>query len=1167
MKASSPLRRVAAATFAAALGFGAFVPAMAEDVDIFTAAPASTAKPNVLIVLDNSSNWSATLGANPCNTGNMADNTKFAAEVCALAIVLSGSASVAPTLSPVVPPLPDNTVRMGLMMFAESGDNGAYIRFNMRDMNSNNRTALTNMLKGFVSNGSGTDNSGSNQPYGKVMMEVFKYFGGYTCPAHATDNVAACSGGTVDKTHYGPRAFAGGADNSSGTARRDYRNNNTPSNRAASYYGADATTTKADLTTISAWAFDSNSQNDYNTPIAEDCAKNFVIFISNGNPGTGGDSSTQPANISTVMSNINATLLAFPNSSNEIHASKMDEMAYYLRHTDVSSITGQQYVTTYTVAVYQPNSITYAADGVTVTAESIANPDQPMIALMKSAANLGGGKYYAARRASDILQAILEIVNDVQAVNSVFVSASLPVSVNNQGTFLNQVYMGMFRPDGSGIPRWLGNLKEYKFALDATTGSISLADAQAPAVQAVNPATGFISPAAWSFWSRRGNAPGTAGWPNRDFWINNPAGTPPNGSDALDSTHGDGEVVEKGGAGEMQRIDFATAQTTRRVFTCPLPPATCGANATPSTFDTATITGATYQVAFGATATELPLLVNWIRGQDNFNGTPCDPSGSGCTWSSTELGPGWPATVRPSIHGDVLHSRPVVINYGPSCPAPPPQPASPVGSCGPWVFYGSNSDGMLRAVKGGQNSAIAAQDGHESWAFLAPEFFSKMKRERDAFPELKTPNTDPALLTARPKDYFFDGPIGVWEDPNSTARWIFVTARRGGALIYAFDVTDPQAPKFMWKKTAADLPNLGQTWSTPWAFKLKDPTTHALDADPTLVFGAGYDVGEDLSPAVPVGNVGKGIYVLNARTGAPKSGGSVDGTGFMQTGVNANIAKSVPADISLLVNNDGQVYRGYFGDTAGNLWRLDIPSNDISAWKLFQFAILGPNKKFFYAPDVVHAGGYDVVLAGTGDREKPLVTSSQDSFYAVNDSDWDPAIVPATKTAITVGQLTLLNTTGGITAGTGTCTGTGTAQVCVCKPPSCMGWYRNMAVGEKIVNSPLTVAGTTYFSTNMPATAAHGSCSVNLGLARAYGFSFFGGTPNKVQPDGTMGNPLTGGGLPPSPVGGVVEIEPGKNVAFIIGAGDKGSSVEGGRVNIPVSSTRRKVYWNSATDK
>jgi type IV pilus assembly protein PilY1 len=797
--------------------------------------------------------------------------------------------------------------------------------------------------------------------------------------------------------------------------------------------------------------------------------------------------------------------------------------------------------------VYQPSAITYAADGVTVTSETISNTDQQMVNLMKSAANWGGGKYYAGRDAASVARAIAEIVNEVQAVNSVFVSASLPVSVNNQGTFLNQVYMGMFRPDGSGQPRWLGNLKEYKFILDATTGAISLADAKTPPSEAVNPATGFISPAAWSFWSRRGDNVAGTGWPAKDFWVNNTAGTPPNGSDALDATHGDGEVVEKGGAGEMLRIDFATSQTSRVVYTCPV--AGCTPNSAPTAFDATSISGASFQTAFGATtAAELTLLVNWIRGADNFNGAPCNPAS--CSWSSAESGPGWPATVRPSIHGDVLHSRPIVINYGGSG-----------YKSGPWVFYGAN-DGMLRATKGGQDNAIAAKDGHEAWSFLPVEFYSKYRRLRNAAPELRTPGT-PAILIpfTAPKDYFFDGPIGVWEDPNGTTKWIFVTARRGGAVIYAFDVTDPSAPLFMWKKTATDLPNLGQAWSTPWAFKLTG------DADPTLLFGAGYDTGEDLTPAVPNGNIGKGIYVLNARTGATKSGGSI-ATGFWQTGVNASIGDSIPSDVSLIVNAQGQVYRGYVGDTAGNIWRLDIPSNNLANWKLNKLATLGPGKKFFYGPDVVHAGGYDVILAGTGDREKPLVNTSSDSFFALNDVNWDPAVVPPSVTAMTTSNLVLLNSTAGITSGSGgTCRGTAPNIVCSCEPPGCQGWYRNLSTGEKVVNSPLTVAGTTYFATNKPTPAAAGTCNVNLGQARAYGFTFFGGSPNKTQPDGTMGTPLTGGGLPPSPVGGVVEIEPGKNVAFIIGAGEKGSSVEGGRITIPVASTRHKVYWNAATDK
>src|SRR5438045_4140760 len=73
-----------------------------------------------------------------------------------------------------------------------------------------------------------------------------------------------------------------------------------------------------------------------------------------------------------------------------------------------------------------------------------------------------------------------------------------PGPVNAPGTYLNPVDMGMFRPDGDGKPRWRGNLKQYKFGLDAT-GNLSLVDATG--TPAISASTGFISPSAVSFWT------------------------------------------------------------------------------------------------------------------------------------------------------------------------------------------------------------------------------------------------------------------------------------------------------------------------------------------------------------------------------------------------------------------------------------------------------------------------------------------------------------------------------------------------------------------------------------------------------------------------------------------------------------------------------------------
>ncbi len=86
----------------------------------------------------------------------------------------------------------------------------------------------------------------------------------------------------------------------------------------------------------------------------------------------------------------------------------------------------------------------------------------------------GGGLYQQASNSDEIVVGMTKIFNQVRAANSVFSSASLPVSANTQGTYLNQVYIGMFRPDGNALPRWVGNLKQYQFVYDAATNTLRL---------------------------------------------------------------------------------------------------------------------------------------------------------------------------------------------------------------------------------------------------------------------------------------------------------------------------------------------------------------------------------------------------------------------------------------------------------------------------------------------------------------------------------------------------------------------------------------------------------------------------------------------------------------------------------------------------------------------
>src|SRR5690349_21525106 len=108
-----------------------------------------------------------------------------------------------------------------------------------------------------------------------------------------------------------------------------------------------------------------------------------------------------------------------------------------------------------------------------------------------------GGKYFSASSETSIPNSLREILIEIQSVNTVFAAASLPINATNRSQNENQVFIGMFRPDSGGRPRWFGNLKRYQIAL--FTGEAKLADADGN--EAVSNATGFVAPCSRSFYT------------------------------------------------------------------------------------------------------------------------------------------------------------------------------------------------------------------------------------------------------------------------------------------------------------------------------------------------------------------------------------------------------------------------------------------------------------------------------------------------------------------------------------------------------------------------------------------------------------------------------------------------------------------------------------------
>jgi len=322
-------------------------------------------------------------------------------------------------------------------------------------------------------------------------------------------------------------------------------------------------------------------------------------------------------------------------------------------------------------------------------------------------------------------------------------------------------------------------------------------------------------------------------------------------------------------------------------------------------------------------------------------------------------------------------------------------------------------------------------------------------------------------------------------------------------------------------------------------------------ADPVVIFGAGYDPGEDDSPAA-AGTAGRGVYVLNAKTGALVK--------FFQAGSNgASITKSVPSDVAAIdVDSDSYADRAYVGDMGGTLWRMDIDGLDPASWKLSRLADLGTGvplvpRKFFFRPEVVITRDFAALLIGTGDREKPLATVAVDRFYMVKDSikGKDAAGMVAITESDLVASGTPVN--------------------------AAKGWYLALnANGEKVVNAPLTIGGITYFATNRPTPTASGTCATSLGEARAYAVEFDTGKAGLDRNgDGTtnaadVSVKLTGGGLPPSPVGGQVQLDNGMLVNFVIGGGGgagQASALAPEEPVLVIQHTVKKVYWNTKTDK
>ena len=424
-----------------------------------------------------------------------------------------------------------------------------------------------------------------------------------------------------------------------------------------------------------------------------------------------------------------------------------------------------------------------------------------------------------------------------------------------------------------------------------------------------------------------------------------------------------------------------------------------------------------------------------------------------------------------------------------------------------FVFYGAN-DGMLHAV--------SDTDGSEAWGFIFPDQLPRLKLMLESLGhEYYVDSTPKIYLYDRNNNGFID--IVDGDAVNSDQVILVCGERKGGSSYIALDVTDPETPKFLWRKDSSDYPNLGESWSEPRFGKVKTFDDDTVGTH-VVIFGGGYGYTNDDS----VEHKGNAVFVLDILDGSVvrifKNGeGLISGMDY-----------GIPSSVRVLdVDNNGFADKLYVGDMGGQLWRIgrfDVDELDntiyfpqanenINDWQgqvLFSAGcneadctnsvddngdgLTDERRQFFYPPTVVLDVPSDYVFITSGDRENPCNRGTQDEVYMIKDNH---SLLPV-STAWTRTDL---------------------SDVTDSSLPDVddYGWYLSLDAGEKVLAEGVVFGSVYFFTTYTP----NDDPCLPGGLAKIYGVDYRSAqavVDMDGNSDGLERSVVIGGGIPSKPV-------------------------------------------------
>ena len=473
--------------------------------------------------------------------------------------------------------------------------------------------------------------------------------------------------------------------------------------------------------------------------------------------------------------------------------------------------------------------------------------------------------------------------------------------------------------------------------------------------------------------------------------------------------------------------------------------------------------------------------------------------------------------------GDPLHTSPVTVTYGGSADAPESL-----------IFLGTNQ-GFLHAID--------TSDGTEAFAFMPEALIENLEDlYSDDYSDSKVDGLDGGLTTWI-DDQNSDGVIS--SDAGDHA-YLYAGMRRGGASYYALNVSDKDAPQYMWQIDggSAGFEELGETWSD------MVPTTIKYNGamKKVLIFGGGYDNSQDEKDTRSPDSVGRALYIVDATTGALLwSGGAGD---HNETKIFQDMTYSLPATPATLdIDGDGAVDHIYIGDMGGRIWRFDFNDTlskvDISGGIIADLAsdnVYADTRRFYHTPDIslslVDGKLMTNIAIGSGYQAHPLNTIVDDRFYLIRLAPESyisgnygiPERLPDGSTGAyhVITEDDLYDATDNLIAD-GTTEEVGIARQ---KLSNSAGWMIKMEInGEKILGSSVTFDETVMFTSYRPSDITD-VCAPAIGSGAFWLVNLDDATPveNYDETDSELTKTdrsaaIPGEGLPPPPTILIVETD------------------------------------------